>query len=856
MDSRKWSWWHTAIISSVLGISCYLNTLDAEFVYDDSRAILKNADLLPTTPWINLLFNDFWGTPLTHSGSHKSYRPICIASFRLNYAIGELNPGGYHLVNTLLHGMVCWLTVVLSYNLVDSHVVGVVGGLLFATHPIHTGKAVAGVVGRADVGACLFLIASFLCYIKSCAHPLTVGSRHTRLRWLLGSLVLAALSMLCKEQGVTVLGVCAVHEVVYVSKLNGKTLRSSVNKALHRGMATRLLSLAVTAICLIVLRMFLMGNSPPEFSPSDNPASSSESFLTRTLTFLYLPAFNFLLLLYPRTLSFDWSMEAIPLIENVLDVRNVLTVTFYVCFISLGLYSLRRTIFEDASQPEENGKDNNFNSYKNGSITSKATASRNNTNGHLKKRSVSRHKDHRRSDKRTVIDETAEERPLFCFPVIVTSLAIIVLPFVPASNVFFYVGFVVAERVLYIPSVGFCIMVGVGVGGMWSRFSNSGRRVVLVVVGVVVVLFAAKTMQRNLDWKNEEALYRSGIDVNPAKAWGNLGNVLGNQGRTNEAEMAYRKALSYRSNMADTHYNLGILLAGQKRYKDAIQSYENAITFRPRLAVAHLNLGIVLDQVGRKEDAIRILKNASTISGHGLKDPKQHSHAIASIKYNLGRILTDLGRIEEGLTVYQDVVRTRPAHFEPHSLYNMIGEAYTKAGLLDEAEKWYKRSLESKPSHVPAHLTLAKLYSKTGRTKQAEALFLKAQSLGPRDVSVWTHYGQHLYEGKQVARAAEMFVKASKLAPDDFDIVFNAANYLRESESYETAEEFYRSAVKLDQKSNIAHMNLGAILHLLGKHQESERYYLTALELNPGDTMTRENLRKLRAIMAKKQARR
>lgn len=42
------------------------------------------------------------------------------------------------------------------------------------------------------------------------------------------------------------------------------------------------------------------------------------------------------------------------------------------------------------------------------------------------------------------------------------ALSLIVLPFIPASNLFFPVGFVVAERVLYVPSMGFCILVAHG----------------------------------------------------------------------------------------------------------------------------------------------------------------------------------------------------------------------------------------------------------------------------------------------------------------------------------------------------------------------------------------------------------
>lgn len=120
----------------------------------------------------------------------------------------------------------------------------------------------------------------------------------------------------------------------------------------------------------------------------------------------------------------------------------------------------------------------------------------------------------------------------------------------------------------------------------------------------------------------------------------------------------------------------------------------------------------------------QVLKNATTISGHGLKDPKGHESAgrsklgiscivciavivylgtcinvlimpnsrtitiyfpflifvflVHKIKYNLGRMLTDMDRLDEAFKVYHDAVQTLPDHVEPHSLYNMIGR-YTRA---------------------------------------------------------------------------------------------------------------------------------------------------------------------------------
>ena len=113
-----------------------------------------------------MLFHDFWGTPLTHSGSHKSYRPLCVLSFRFNYWLHELRPFGYHLINVLLH---CCCTALLTHTagaLVPPRRAALpqaVAGLLFAAHPVHT-EAVAGIVGRADVGAAIFFLLAFLSY--------------------------------------------------------------------------------------------------------------------------------------------------------------------------------------------------------------------------------------------------------------------------------------------------------------------------------------------------------------------------------------------------------------------------------------------------------------------------------------------------------------------------------------------------------------------------------------------------------------------------------------------------------------------------------------------------------------------
>lgn len=69
--------------------------------------------------------------------SHKSYRPLTVLTFRLNYLLSELSPATYHLFNVVLHAAVCILFLRFCRLLMD-RTTSLVAALLFAVHPIHT----------------------------------------------------------------------------------------------------------------------------------------------------------------------------------------------------------------------------------------------------------------------------------------------------------------------------------------------------------------------------------------------------------------------------------------------------------------------------------------------------------------------------------------------------------------------------------------------------------------------------------------------------------------------------------------------------------------------------------------------
>ncbi|MGH0168489.1 UNVERIFIED_CONTAM: hypothetical protein FKN15_054884 [Acipenser sinensis] len=636
------------------------------------RAIKTNQDLLPETPWTHIFYNDFWGTLLTHSGSHKSYRPLCTLSFRLNYALGGLEPWGYHLVNILLHCSVTGLFTCLSRLLLGGGHWTLMAGLLFASHPVHT-EAVAGIVGRADVGAALFFLLSLLCYMRHCS--LRGHSAHC-LPWLLGSFACAACSMLWKEQGVTVLAVSAVYDVFVFHGLKFHQVISLLFKKNNTSLLLSVSSLATWGASLLAARLYWMGNKPPSFSNSDNPAADSHSLLTKTLTFFYLPSFNMWLLLCPDTLSFDWSMDAVPLLRNVGDWRNLHTVAFYVGLLLLSWVSLR----SPSRVKETNGK-----AYVVNGIHTGTNRKHTGTNGHSCHTNMGLPNSGSHTVKSTENGIKNHVIPRTSLPttenVVVFSLGLLMVPFLPATNLFFYVGFVIAERVLYIPSMGFCLLVTVGMRALYIKFRRRFlKRLLLYCTATLVLLYGIKTVLRNQDWQDEEMLYKSGINVNPAKAWGNLGNVLKSQGKMAEAEQAYRNALYYRSNMADMLYNLPTCLISSC-----------GILLR---TAAFLNTGIILMNEGRLDEAKRTFLTCAEIPDENLKDPHAHQSSVTSCLYNLGKLFYERGQIEEALSAYKKAIQKMPRQFAGQSLYNMMGQFLLEESRLLEAAEMAGKAAE------------------------------------------------------------------------------------------------------------------------------------------------------------------
>ena len=220
-----------------------------------------------------------------------------------------------------------------------------------------------------------------------------------------------------------------------------------------------------------------------------------------------------------------------------------------------------------------------------------------------------------------------------------------------------------------------------------------------------------------------EAHYRKTLELNPDhdRAHINLGILLAKMGRANEAIAHYRKALEINPKSDEAHYNLGFVLAYMGRTDEALNHYSMALKINPRSAEAHYNLGILLADMGHSNEALE----------HYLKAMEIYPNDV-EIRNNIGILLANMGRTDEALAQFQKALALNPSHTEAH---NNVGILLARMRRTDEAITHYQKALEINPNYAEAHHNLGVSLANLGRTDEAISHFRNALEMNPNEIS-------------------------------------------------------------------------------------------------------------------------
>lgn len=285
-------------------------------------------------------------------------------------------------------------------------------------------------------------------------------------------------------------------------------------------------------------------------------------------------------------------------------------------------------------------------------------------------------------------------------PAVTFGFLVFLVALAPVSNILFPIGTIMAERLLYLPSFGFCValaaVVAMAVEGLADlRAARWLPSLAMAAFVLLLVFYGGKTFLRNQVWASDLSLWRATAATSPnsAKAHYNFGKRLGESGDLEGARYELEAALRIFPTWWDAQDNLGAILLMQGRLDEAIALHQEAIRLEPRA-------------------------------------PEPH--------YNLGRAYEMKGLLPEARREFQQAAIYAPSRGSPY-LYVGIGVFSFRQGELNEAERWFQRAVQSWPDYVDAHLSLGAVYWRQGRQGEAETAFKRALQIDPN--SAKAHQG-------------------------------------------------------------------------------------------------------------------
>ena len=243
-----------------------------------------------------------------------------------------------------------------------------------------------------------------------------------------------------------------------------------------------------------------------------------------------------------------------------------------------------------------------------------------------------------------------------------------------------------------------------------------------VLAAAVVAVLAGLTAQRARVYAADESLWRDTLARNPA-AWvahNNLGCLLAEQGKLDEAARHFEASLHGNPRNAEAHRNLGKALVLRQEFAKAEEHLSAAVQLNPNDAEAHRTRALALEGLGRPHEAATTLHAALRI------EPD------ADTRVELAGLLRRLGDFREAVTHLRLAVTAKPDDAEALNNLAWILATAADAGLRNGAEavQLAERACQlTGERDAPMVATRAAAYAEAERFPEAVASAEKAIEL-------------------------------------------------------------------------------------------------------------------------------
>ena len=291
----------------------------------------------------------------------------------------------------------------------------------------------------------------------------------------------------------------------------------------------------------------------------------------------------------------------------------------------------------------------------------------------------------------------------------------------PVLNARWMGTYVLADRYLYLPSVGFCLIVGWAGAALWgaaARRQGAWRWALAAGAGLLTVLCVLRIVTRIPDWHDDVTLISRALPSEPDEfiLHDALGDAYWMRGEGALAEHEWKEALRINPDFVRPINALGALYAKEQRYGEAVVYLQRALLLDPHDADAHLNLGAVDAETGKLDRAEEQFRIAVTLAPLNFA-----AHNV------LGKLYFDSGRLPQAEEQFRQSLACDPNL----AALDYLGYIYQKQGDNPRAEQAFQAALALNPADSHAHFNLGLIYAASGRNAQAVEELQAAQAADP-----------------------------------------------------------------------------------------------------------------------------
>jgi tetratricopeptide (TPR) repeat protein len=331
-----------------------------------------------------------------------------------------------------------------------------------------------------------------------------------------------------------------------------------------------------------------------------------------------------------------------------------------------------------------------------------------------------------------------------------------------------------------------------------------------------------------------------------------LARAQARAGRIDDAAATLRAALARKGVTEEMRVQLRVelatMLADAQRYADAITVYEEllkdrgigdapAATEEDREAATEIFQRIVNLQksAGRSSDAVATISRLRRVLGKD--DP------TADLIYI--ELLRGEGKRREALEATQAARKNFPAQSE---FVSLEAQTLTDLGRVDEAVTLLRTQLKSTPQDFNTYLTISSLYTQAGRGREGVEAARKALELAPAGQQQYTNQALMILASAQERAgdpkgSEESLRRVLDKDPDNATALNNLGYFLVErNERLTEALEMIQRAVKAEPTNSSFLDSLGWAYFKLGKLDEAEKQLREAARLDPTSSTTQEHL--------------